>query len=67
MATKNTRRGSERSSKAGRPPTDAKARPQARRRQRSATGAVKKDATLAQTDRGTKVLWGANQRRPSRV
>jgi hypothetical protein len=43
------------------------ARPQARRRQRSASTAVKKDGMLMQTDRGTKVLWGANQRRPTRV
>ena len=56
-----------RSKKAGRPPTAPTARPQARRRQRSATTAVKKDGMRMQTDQGTKVLWGANQRRPTRV
>lgn len=56
-----------RSAKAGRPPTGPTARPQARRRQRSASTAVKKNGTLMQTDQGTKVLWGANQRRPTRV
>lgn len=56
-----------RSKKAGRPPAGPTARPQARRRQRSATTAVKKDGMRMQTDQGTKVLWGANQRRPTRV
>ena len=56
-----------RSAKAGRPPADSTARPQARRRQRSASTAVKKDTMRMQTDRGTKVLWGANQRRPTRI
>ena len=56
-----------RSKKAGRPPTASTARPQARRRQPSATTAVKKDGMRMQTDQGTKVLWGANQRRPTRV
>ena len=56
-----------RSAKAGRPPTEPMARPQARRRQRSASTAVKKNGTRLQTDRGTQVLWGANQRRPTRV
>ena len=56
-----------RSKKAGRPPTGPTARPQARRRQPSASTAVKKNGTRMQTDQGTKVLWGANQRRPTRV
>ena len=67
MPTRKTQRDSKRSPKAGRPPASPTAKPQAKRRQRSASAAVKKDTTLAQTDRGTKVLWGANQRRPTRV
>ena len=67
MATRKTQRATGRSPKAGRPPADAAGSPQVRRRRRSATAAVKKDDMLVQTDRGTKVLWGANQKRSSRV
>ena len=56
-----------RSPKAGRPLREARVGQQTRRRRRSATVAVKKDTTVMQTDAGTKVLWGANQRRPTRV
>ena len=56
-----------RSKKAGKPPRDLPASRQAKRRRVSATAAVKKDTMLKQTDAGTKVLWGANQRRPSKV
>jgi hypothetical protein len=55
-----------RSRKAGRPPGGPEVRPQAKRRQRSATVAVKK-GTLLQTDQGTQVAWGANQRRKGKV
>ena len=68
MATKKTRATKSRSAKAGRPPAVKPAtRPQAARRKRSATVAVKKDTTMLQTDAGTKVLWGANQKRPSKT
>jgi hypothetical protein len=61
-ATKN------RSAKAGRPSAlKSAARPQVARRKRSATVAVKKDTTILQTDAGTKVLWSANQRRPTKT
>jgi len=51
-----------------RPPAAKPAtRPQVARRKRSATVGVKKDTTLLQTDAGTKVLWGANQKRPSKT
>lgn len=56
-----------RSPKAGRPPGGSETRPQAKRRQRSATVAVNKGTTLLQTDQGTKVAWGANQRRKGKV
>lgn len=65
--TKKPRSATPRSAKAARPPVEATARPQARRRQRSATAAVKKGTTLVQSDQGTKVLWGANQPRPTRI
>jgi hypothetical protein len=67
MPKKKTARAPARSSKAGTPPVDTPGRPQAQRRRRSATVAVKKDTMLKQTDAGTKVLWGANQKRPSKV
>ena len=57
----------ERSRKAGRPPVRSELRPQAKRRQRSATVAVKKGTTLLQTDQGTQVAWGANQPRKGKV
>jgi hypothetical protein len=62
-----TTKQSGRSPKAGRPPGGPEVRPQAKRRQRSATVAVKKGATLLQTDQGTQVAWGANQRRKGKV
>ena len=68
MAKKKTRATKSRSAKAGRRPAAKPAtRPQVARRKRSATVAVKKDTTLLQTDAGTKVLWGANQKRPSKT
>jgi hypothetical protein len=68
MARKKTRPTKSRSAKAGRPPAAKPAtRPQVARRKRSATVGVKKDTTLLQTDAGTKVLWGANQKRPSKT
>jgi hypothetical protein len=67
VPAKKTGRVQGRSKKAGRPLGGEPARAQARRRQRSASTAVKKDTTLMQTDKGTKVLWGANQRKPTRV
>ena len=67
MAKKQTRATKSRSAKAGRPPMKSATRPQAARRKRSATVAVKKDTTMLQTDAGTKVLWGANQKRPSKA
>ena len=53
----------------GRSPTRRETlhRPQVARRRRSATVAVKKDTTMLQTDAGTKVVWGANQKRPSKT
>lgn len=59
----------ERSPKAPRPPggITAAERPATKRRRRSATVALRKDSTLVQTDAGTKVAWGANQRRPSKL
>jgi hypothetical protein len=65
MARKKT--ASQRSRKAGKPSPELSARPQVKRRRRSATVAVKKDTLLKQTDAGTKVLWGANQKRASKV
>ncbi|HUG35386.1 MAG TPA: hypothetical protein VML54_00455 [Candidatus Limnocylindrales bacterium] len=56
-----------RSPKAGRPPGGPELRPQAKRRQRAASVAVKKGTTLLQTDQGTQVAWGANQRRKGKV
>jgi hypothetical protein len=56
-----------RSRKAGRPAAEQRARPQVERRRRSAKVAVKKDAKMMQSDAGTQVVWGANQRRPSKV
>ena len=68
MAKKKTRATKERSPKAGRPPAaKPSTRPQVARRRRSATVAVKKDTTMLQTDAGTKVVWGANQKRPSKT
>ena len=67
MAKKKTRATKSRSAKAGRPPVKPATRPQVARRKRSAIVAVKKDTTLLQTDAGTKVLWGANQKRPSKT
>ncbi len=68
MAKKKTRATKSRSAKAGRPPAvKAATRPQVARRKRSATVAVKKDTTMLQTDAGTKVVWGANQKRPSKT
>ena len=67
MAKKKTRATKSRSAKAGRPPVQPATRPQVARRKRSAIVAVKKDTTLLQTDAGTKVLWGANQKRPSKT
>ena len=37
------------------------------RRRRSAVVAVKKDTTILQTDRGTQLVWGANQPRPQKI
>jgi hypothetical protein len=67
MARKKTRATKNRSAKAGRPSVKSATRPQVARRKRSATVAVKKDTTMLQTDAGTKVLWGANQKRPSKT
>jgi len=67
MAKKKTRATKNRSAKAGRPPAAKPAtRPQVARRKRSATVAVKKDTTMLQSDAGTAVVWGANQRRPTK-
>ena len=35
-------------------------------KKRSATVAVKKDTTMLQSDAGTQVVWGANQKRPTK-
>jgi len=67
MAKKKPARATARSPKAGKPPAKSATSSQAKRRRRSATTAVKKDTMLMQTDRGTQVRWGANQRRPSKV
>jgi hypothetical protein len=64
---KKTKLTAPRSKKAGKPPRAFPASRQTKRRRVSATVAVKKDTVLKQTDAGTKVLWGANQRRPSKV
>jgi hypothetical protein len=62
-----TPRATGRSSKAPRSRAASAQRPAVKRRRRSAAAAVKKDTTVMQTDAGTKLLWGANQRRPSKV
>jgi hypothetical protein len=65
---KKAKAGSKRSPKAGRPPeTDAAIPDRVARRRKTASVSVKKKTTMLQTDAGTKVLWGANQRRPSKV
>jgi len=66
MPTRRTKQAG-RSPKAGRPPGGPEVRPQAKRRQRSAAVAVKKGTILLQTDQGTRVAWGANQRRKGKV
>lgn len=66
-AKRKTQGATSRSPKAGRPPAaKASKRPQVERRKRSATAAVNKGTTLLQTDAGTEVVWGANQRRPTK-
>lgn len=65
---KKTKAAPKRSPKAGRPPEDDRPLPaRVSRRRKTATVSVKKKTTMLQTDAGTKVLWGANQRRPTRV
>lgn len=56
-----------RSPKAGRPPGKGAAPSRGKGRRRSATVAVKKDTELKQSDAGTQLRWGANQRRPTKV
>ena len=67
MAKRKTQAAGKRSKKAGQPPKAAATRLQVKRRQRSASAAVKKGTTMLQTDQGTKVAWGANQRRPTKI
>lgn len=63
-----TKKTGTRSAKAGRPPAKGAAvKPQVARRSRRATVAVKKGTTMLQTDAGTKVTWGANQKRPQKT
>jgi len=66
-AKRKTQGSTSRSPKAGRPAVAKPSkRAQVERRKRSATAAVKKGTTLLQTDAGTEVVWGANQRRPTK-
>ena len=51
----------ERSPKAGRPPREVPAGPQARRRQRTARAAVRKDTMLRQAAEGPRVAWGVTK------
>jgi hypothetical protein len=65
---KKTKPTTKRSPKAGRPPDDDRAIPaRVSRRRKSVSVSVKKKTTMLQTDAGTKVLWGANQRKPTKV
>ena len=52
-----------RSPKAGRPPAPMALSAQARRREKSAHTAVRKDTTLFQTDDGPRVVWGVTKPR----
>lgn len=47
-----------RSPKAGRPPVEAASSDRIRRRQKSATAAVRKDTMLLQAADGPRTLWG---------
>jgi hypothetical protein len=67
MSKKRTPARPARSPKAGRPPQERAAPSRVKSRRRSATVAVRKDTELKQTDAGTQVRWGANQRRPQKV
>jgi hypothetical protein len=51
----------ERSPKAGRPPRETSAAPRARRRQKTASAAVRKDTMLRQAPEGPRVLWGVTK------
>jgi hypothetical protein len=65
---KKTKATRKRSPKAGRPPEGDRPLPaRVSRRRKTATVSVKKKTTMLQTDAGTKVLWGANQRRPTKT
>jgi hypothetical protein len=50
-----------RSRKAGRPTVEVGQSPQARRRQKTAHVAVRKNTTLFETDDGPRVLWGVTK------
>lgn len=66
-AAAKTETTSTRSPKAGRPPAKTAGKKQVARRARRATVAVKKGTTMLQTDAGTQVTWGANQKRPQKT
>ena len=58
MPTPGPARRPVRSSKAGRPPETTTASPRARRRQKTARTAFRKDTTIHQAADGPRVLWG---------
>jgi len=60
-ATRARTRKTARSPKAGRPPEKTLSSPQARRRQKTAHVAVRKDTLMMQTDDGPRVLWGVTK------
>jgi hypothetical protein len=52
---------SPRSKKAGRPPTELAAIPRVRRRQKTATAAVRKDTTVFQSTQDPRARWPASK------
>ncbi len=50
-----------RSPKAGKPPQEATASPQVRRRRKTASAAVKKDTMLSQAAEGPRVRWAVGK------
>ena len=59
MPGKSTSPKQPRSKKAGRPPVERAVPPRVRRRQKTATVAVRKDTTLFQSDRDPRARWSA--------
>ena len=62
MATRKTSgRAPARSPKAGRPPSKSARPARVKRRERTATAAVKKDTTLVQTERDPRARWSGSR------